>query len=126
MYECMYVQAIRRFSELSCHVSQLGLDEQSIHSSGGTRYSILRHEEGEAIAASNDILSARYYLRRGRLAQDWHTLDIFTTTTTTTTNTTTTTTTTPPPPTTTTTTTTTKMKVGSFYCTYHIKEMRAL
>ena len=123
MYECMYVQAIRRFSELSCHVSQLGLDEQSIHSSGGTRYSILRHEEGEAIAASNDILSARYYLRRGRLAQDWHTLDIFllllqrTTTPSTTTTT--------PTTTTTTTTTATKMKVGSFYCTYHIKEMRA-
>jgi len=57
-------QAIKCFGELSCHVSQLGLDELS-GQVNGTRYAVLRHEEGEALIACGDVLNARIYLRKG-------------------------------------------------------------
>lgn len=52
-----------KFPELSCLVPQLGMDECS--TGFGTRYTIQRHEEGEAIGAAGNTLDARKYMRRG-------------------------------------------------------------
>lgn len=64
LLSCLPFKAIKKYPELACQVSQLGLDEQNGQLSG-TKYSILRHEEGEAIALANDILCARHFLKKG-------------------------------------------------------------
>lgn len=53
----------KKFSELSPQLTQLGLDEMSPH--WGSKLSISRHEEGEAIAAFGNALHARKFMRRG-------------------------------------------------------------
>ena len=47
-------------------MSQLGLDELSAQSNGN-RYAVLRHEEGENLVVSGDVLNTRIYLRKGAL-----------------------------------------------------------
>ena len=52
----------KRFKELGSDSSHLGMDENQI---GGSKFSSLRHEEGEAIAHKGTAISARRYMRRG-------------------------------------------------------------
>lgn len=52
-----------RYQELSCRMTQLGLDETN--STWGSRLSISRHEEAELTTAFGTILEARKFLRRG-------------------------------------------------------------
>jgi hypothetical protein len=54
----------KRFSELHCSFSQLGLDDS--HANGqGFKLLTQRHDEGEAIIANGSILDARKFLKRG-------------------------------------------------------------
>ena len=54
----------KKYVDLAPPFTQLGLDEK-YQGSGGAKFSMGRHEEGEAIATFGTALDARKYMRRG-------------------------------------------------------------
>jgi len=54
----------QKYGDLAPSLTQLGLDEK-YQGSGGPKFSMARHEEGEAIATYGTALDARKYMRRG-------------------------------------------------------------
>jgi hypothetical protein len=54
----------KKYIDLASPLTQLGLDEK-YQGSGGAKFSMGRHEEGEAIATFGTALDARKFMRRG-------------------------------------------------------------
>ena len=54
----------KKYSDLAPTYTQIGLDEKWL-ASGGLKFSLFRHEEGDAIASFGTALDARKFMRRG-------------------------------------------------------------